>query len=148
MKKAILLMTTLTIGSLLLAQDLIPKKSNAIIITDTLSLLTYYKDISNLLYENGYGILNENRELGIISTTEKSFKNGVLKLNFLIKDNKIILRGDFKIDISLSLGSVSSVPTWSTIQYIGMKNSPSKNAWNEMIKISEAIPGEKEYLIK
>ena len=132
----------------LTAQDVVPKKCNTIIISDTLNQLQYYNAISDILFESGYGILTGDKEQGTISTTEKSFKDGVVKLNILMKDKKVVLRGDFKSDISITIGGVSTVPNWNTIEYTGGKGSPYRNAWNELLKISDQIPGRKTYTIK
>lgn len=129
------------------AQDII-KKANTVIITDSLSRDLNFKSISDLLYESGFGILRSDKETGTISTTEKEFKNGTIKLNILIKDFKITVRGDFKDNITLDLGGVSAGPSWSSIVNSGMKNSVVRNAWDEMIKFTSLIPGEKEYLIR
>jgi hypothetical protein len=132
----------------ILCQAQILKKANTISIARSGTQMECFNQVNTLLLEAGYGILNTDKELGIISTTEKSFKNGSIKLNFLIKDHKILLRGDFKDNLSLTLGGVTSGPSWNVIQNIGQKNSITQNAWNEMNKVAEAIPGEKEYLIK
>jgi hypothetical protein len=126
----------------------IPKKANTIIIADSLPKMELYAKISDLLFENGYGILSSDKELGNITTTEKSFKNGVVKLTFLIKDNRILMRGHYRDDFTLDLGGVSSGPEWAEIKYYGMKKSITMNAWDEMSKFANAIPGKKEYLMK
>jgi hypothetical protein len=129
--------------------QVIPKKANTIIVTNTLTKEQLYNSISNALFEVGYGILNGDKELGQITTTEKSFKTGVVKLNILIKDQKVLIRGDFKMSISINYGSgVTSNPSWSMIENKGMKGSAYQDSWNEMIKITDQIPGTKEYLIK
>jgi hypothetical protein len=126
----------------------IPKKANCIIITDTISQLNYYNKITDILFESGYGILNSDKASGTITTTEKAFKNGTVKLAILIKDNRVVLRGDWKDNISLDLGGVSAEPSWAIISFQGMKNSPYLNAWNEMNKVALAIGTKIEYLIK
>lgn len=148
--KTISLSLLLIISSAILtAQDvLIIKKANTIIITDSLSRDSLYNKIADLLFESGYGILNTDKVQGIITTTEKSFKNGVVKLNFLIKDQKVVLRGDYKDNLTIDLGGVSQGPSWNVINFAGQKNSINRSAWDEMYKISEQIPGKKEYVIK
>ena len=86
--------------------------------------------------------------MGTISTTEKSFKNGEIKLNILMKDGKVIIRGNFKSNINISMYGVSTAETWYTIEYTGAKGSAYRNAWNEMQKISDQIPGLKTYAVK
>jgi hypothetical protein len=125
----------------------IPKKANTIIIVDSLSQEQFYNKINDLLFESGYGILNTDKSQGTITTTEKSYKNGSIKLNILIKDSKVLLRGDFKTDLSIEIYGVTSNPSWSAIENTGGKNSAYRNAWNEMNKVAESIPGNKTYLI-
>lgn len=145
MKKALFLLFFL-IPNLIEAQ--IPKKANTIIIVDSLSQEQYYTKINDLLFESGYGILNTDKSLGTITTTEKSYKNGSVKLNILIKDSKVLLRGDFKADMSITMGGVTATASWLAIEYSGGKNSAYRNAWDEMDKVAQLIPGSKEYLIK
>lgn len=131
----------------MLTEAQIPKKANTIIIVDSLSQEQFYNKINDLLFESGYGILNTDKSQGTITTTEKSYKNGSIKLNILIKDSKVLLRGDFKTDLSIEIYGVTSNPSWSAIENTGGKNSAYRNAWDEMSKIADSIPGAKRYLI-
>jgi hypothetical protein len=124
----------------------IPKKANTIIITINGTSEEYFNKISSILLENGYGIQSSDKTIASITTSEKPFKNGAIKLVLLLKDQKVLLRGQFSVDLSLGAGNSSA--DWMEIQYLGMNNSPFKNAWNEMNVISQAIPGEKQYLVK
>lgn len=135
-------------GFSLFAQNDIQKKANTIIVTDTINRDEFYNKITIILFENGYGIFNTSKEQGIISTSEKSYKNGVIKLNILIRDKQVLIRGDFKSSISINFGGVTSEASWEVIENKGQKNSPYKNAWEEMKKLTDAISGSKEYLIK
>jgi hypothetical protein len=126
----------------------IPKKANTIIITTSSVDMQMFTKVSDLLFENGYGIQSSDEEHGNITTTEKGFKDGSLKLTFLIKANRILVRGNCRISISLNFGAASTEPDWQDIIYFGMKKSPMMLAWNEMAKITNSLPGEKEYLVK
>jgi hypothetical protein len=148
MKATLLLSVCLSISYVITAQEEIPKKANTISINDTISALNYFGKITETLLENGYGILNSDQKNGIITTTEKPFKNGSVKLNFLIRENKVMLRGDYKDNLSIDLGGVTSGPSWSEIRFIGQRNSIALNAWEELHKIALQIPGTKQYLIK
>lgn len=124
----------------------IPKNANTIIITDTLSQEQFYNKITNILFESGYGILSSDIASGTITTTPKPIKSGTVKLNILIKDKKVSIRGEFRgppIDFG---GVIADAP--SIIEYYGMKRSPAMQAWNEMNSIVTQIPGKKEYLVK
>jgi hypothetical protein len=158
MKAAVLfLFSLITIGSH--AQDdlyyqapkepaAISNKANCIIITDSLTQQDYFKKITELLFESGYGVLNSDKEIGTITTGEKAFKNGTVKLNILIKDYRVVLRGDWKDNISIELYGVTAEQSWAVITHKGMKNSPYLNAWNEMNKIAVQIGSKREYLVK
>lgn len=130
-------------ASLILGQD-IPRKTNSIVITDTLSQGQFYSKITDILFESGYGVLNTDKGLGTITTTEKPFRNGGIKLMLLIKDKRVVLRGDFKTDMGLTVSEFS----WLGIENKGAKNSVYQNAWSEMKKLADQIPGTKEYVIK
>jgi hypothetical protein len=148
MKPLLLISTILLFNSVLISGQNIPQKTNTILITDTLSQAQFYSKIIDILFESGYGILTTDKELGTITTTEKPFKNGGIKLILLAKDKRVILRGDFKTSIGISMNGVTSEPSWNVIEYKGAKNSAYLNAWSEMQKISDQIPGTKEYQIK
>jgi hypothetical protein len=130
MKPLLLIATQFLLNtSVILGQD-IPQKTNSIVITDILSQGQFYNRIAEILFESGYGVLNTDKELVTITTTEKLFKNGVIKLVLLIKDKRVIMRGDFKTDIGWSMSSVTSEPTGSVIENKGARNSLYRNAWS------------------
>lgn len=133
---------------LLQAQETAVKKANTIVISNDLSLKNNIKQVTEILFESGYGIHNSDTDAGVISTTEKSFKNGSIKLNILVRDQKITIRGDFKTNISLDIGSVTSESSWEMIENRGQKNSPYQNAWDSMNNFALLLPGEKYYEIK
>lgn len=102
-------------------------KANAIIIPIEESQEQAYKKIAQILSENGFGIASSDALLGIITTTEKDYKNGTLKLNAFVTQNKIRLSGNFTID---------ALNMTSRIDYKGMKNSAGRNAWDIMQQIA------------
>ena len=124
------------------------KKANTIIINNELAQAELFGKISDQLFENGYGILNADVENGNITTSEKAFKNGSIKLSLLIKDKRVLIRGNFKSDMTFAMYGVTAGNEWIEICYRGQKKSPAMLAWDEMAKIADAIPGNKEYLIK
>lgn len=148
MKNILIIQTILFIQFSLLSGQTIPPKANTIIITDTLTMNQYYSTITEILFESGYGIQSTDKETGTITTTEKAYKNGSIKLVILVKDNKVLLRGDFKSDLEISLYGVTSEASWSVIENIGGKKSVYQNAWSELQKFANVIPGKKEYLIR
>jgi hypothetical protein len=146
-KRRSLVAIFILLSAMSFAQDIL-KKANTVIITDTITQQMYYSKITTLLFENGYGILSTDKEQGTITTTERSFKDGSIKLNILIKDNRVIMRGDFKASLTVSVGGVSSTASWLPVMNYGAKKSAYQNAWNELLKISDQIPGVKEYQIR
>lgn len=137
--KSLFLYSFLMFGLLTNAQ--IPQKANMIIITGNESQQSCFKQVNEVLFENGYGILTSDSGTGTITTTDKSYKRGNIKFTFLIKDNEVIVRGQYST-------SFDSYAQWSDVIYKGMKGSPMLLAWEEMTKIADEIPGQKEYLIK
>lgn len=130
------------------AQEEPLKKANTIIISNDFSLQENIKHVTEMLFEAGYGIHNSDANAGAITTTEKSFKNGTIKLNILIKEKKITIRGNFKTDISVSIGAVTAEAGQRMVENIGGKNSPYRNAWDDMNKLALLLPGEKSYEIR
>lgn len=130
------------------SQD-IPKKANIVKIYDTLTVQDAWKTINSVLITNGYGIENSNKETGTILTSNKPFKNGTIKLNILVNDDYTLITGNYKSNISLDYGGgVSDGPSTYQIAYTGQKNSVAMNAWNEMKKLIDQLPGKKEYSVK
>ncbi|HNY52956.1 MAG TPA: hypothetical protein PK727_04560 [Bacteroidales bacterium] len=124
------------------------KRANIIIVSNDFEIMENARQLTEKLFELGYGVQNTDLSTGIISTTAKPFKNGEIKLNILVRDNKILIRGDFTTNISVHIGSVTSEQSWAVIENRGQKNSPYYNAWNEMNKLALLLPGEKSYEIK
>lgn len=127
-------------------EDIIPKKSNTIMIDNDLVKTQNLTALDEILFNNGFGIHNKNNDSGSITTTEKPFKHGVIKLMILVKDNKVLIKGQYNINISYTVYGVTSETDWQPVQYLGTKKSPSMKAWDEIAKVAEAIPGSKKYL--
>jgi len=123
----------------------LPKKANTIIITDTLSQQQFYNTITEILFESGYGLLSSDKTQGTITTSDKAIKTGTVNISFLIKNNRVIMRGNFRGPGALSPGGID-FSDLSIIEYKGMNGSIAKNAWDEMKKIADQIPGQKKYL--
>jgi hypothetical protein len=148
MKNVSLLVILLLFSCLSQAQESIQKKTNTIIIYDTIPGRNIWSELTGILVENGYGILSADKETGTVTTTERAFESGSLKINILVRDNKITMRGDYKTDLSVTMYGVTTSSTWTQITYAGQRNSINMNAWNEFYKLSQQIPGKKEYLVR
>jgi hypothetical protein len=144
MKKFIILIC-LSISALVSAQE-ITKNANTIVITDTICQKNYYSQVNEILFTSGYGIHSADKNSGTITTTPKPIRSGTVKLNILVSDNKVLIRGEFK-SVTLNIGGVID-DSPMIIENYGMKRSPLMMAWNEMNNIAIQIPGKKEYLIK
>jgi hypothetical protein len=121
------------------------EKNNTIIVSNDLELQENIKQVTEMLFELGYGIHSSDVKTGIITTTEKPYKNGSVKLNILVRAGKISIRGYFSMNVSINIGSVTSDLGWTMIENRGQKNSPIFNAWSEMNKLALLLPGEKTY---
>lgn len=111
------------------------KKDSKIIVkvSDTVGLL---KKISAVFYEKGYTL--DNKDEMFVSTKEKTIKAGfptVVKLRAFIKDGSITFSGEYKIDMNF----MGQPPSWDNITFIGMKNSVTKLAWEEMDGIAKQL---------
>jgi hypothetical protein len=126
---------------------IIPRNANTVIIYQGDNKITFDQTLK-LLFDNGYSVLAINKETGIISTEEKTFINGIIKLNLMIGDSLIILRGSFKSDLSIEVSGVKAENTWEIISYRGQRKSIARNAWDEIMKIASAFPGDKKYLMR
>lgn len=135
-------------ASLLSAQEIL-KGANAIIITGDFLKDDKLSETTSLLLELGIRIEKEDKEHGSITTSPRSFKNGSVSELILIKDNQVIIRGQWSSNILVSIyGATSNPNEISEITYGGQRGSPKRNAWNEMSALADRITGEKSYVIK
>jgi|WetSurSiteA1Bulk_404760.scaffolds.fasta_scaffold07298_7 hypothetical protein len=148
MKYITVILIFLSINCNAYSQESIQKKTNTIIIYDTIPGHNIWSELTGILVENGYGILSADKETGTVTTTERAFESGSLKINILVRDNRITMRGDYRTDLSVTMYGVTSSSTWTQITYAGQRNSINMSAWNEFYKLSQQIPGTREYLVK
>jgi hypothetical protein len=141
--KAVLVLVFLCL--VVAAQD-IPKHANLISINTGLSNENAYSKLILILFTNGYGTEHADRQSGTITTSDKSTSFGSVKLIAIIADSIVILRGSFKGPVLLDGNTMLTDP--SEIQFFGMGRSMMKKAWDEMFKIAQQLPGEKNYLVK
>ena len=137
MRRLSILIITLSLCLNIFGQD-IPKRANTIMVeaADTITMTS----ITKLLVEHGYGIQHSDKDAGVITTTSRSVKRaGETKLIISLNNNKATVRGTYH-STSIAIGNVID-DSWQTIDYRGLKGSPSMEAWNEMFKIANAIGG-------
>lgn len=145
------LISTLFINSLNAQSGvvIIPPNANTIVITDTLSAPAKFNQVTTILFENGVGILNSDRETGTILTTPTAFKNGTITLTFLVSGNKVTARGQWTWNITVGLDGVTRDPDpRGAISCGGQRNSARRNAWDAFYKIVSQIPGDREYYVR
>lgn len=134
--------------SLLPAQD-ITKGANAIVITGDFLKEDKFTEITTLLLESGIKIDRSDKETGSITTSLKSFKNGSIAYIIFVRDNSVVVRGEWSSNIIVSMYGVTSNPNEiQEITYGGQKGSPKRNAWETFRSVADQIPGDKNYVVK
>lgn len=127
----------------------IPKNTNAITITGDFTRSEKIDQIADTFLDSGVIIASIDRELGSITTSPKSFKNGTVTLHVVVRDGKVTIRGNWQSDVVVSLYGVTSNPNdIQPVSYGGMQGSPKRNAWDAFHSIVEKIPGDKEYVVE
>jgi hypothetical protein len=105
------------------------KKASTIVIQTNDGQSDAMQKLVTILTSQGYGIHTADKELGILTTTEKGFKAGATSLNIQVKDSQVTLRGSLLIP-----GISSPLP----IEYKGAKSSPAMRGWLEMENVAKA----------
>lgn len=149
MKKVMVMFIALLQCVFISAQVVIPKDANTVVITDTLSAPAKFNQVTTILFENGVGILQSDRETGTILTAPVAFKNGTITLTFLMADNKVTVRGQWTWNMTVTLNGVSQTPDpMGDINYGGQRGSAKRNSWEAFYKIVSLIPGSREYFVR
>jgi hypothetical protein len=131
----VLLLSVLTAtGKQVKAQSIeIPERANLIKVIGTKADL--FNFVAQTLSLEGYPIIQAEEAAGIISTGEKSFIPGDIKLSVTVMDSTVYVRG------SARLGSGSS----SEISNQGMKGSPARKWWDEMNRVALLLGSDPSY---
>jgi hypothetical protein len=93
--------------------------------------------IKSALFENGYTV--ESQDDSFIASTEKSIDGCSVKIRTLLKSDHIVITGQVANDVTISLGGVKAERTFSQVYYGGMKGSPLRIAWNEVVRFAKMI---------
>jgi hypothetical protein len=109
----------------------IPKGTNAIEIVTGLSSDDNYIMAGQFLVENGFTIAQKDKEFGYLTTeSRKATKlNYSYRYKLVIKAEKVIMAGEFVP------GMLSG-----KIENKGMKGSPNRIGFEEMVRLAEKIP--------
>jgi hypothetical protein len=121
------------------------KGDNTVIITTDLSEDEALKLMVQILSTEGYSITNVDKEMYIISTSERktSKGNGSMKVNALITKKEkttIILTGLVTMNMSLYSYGVEHKNSWYRIEHKGAKGSVLRISWNDLTKLAIKFP--------
>lgn len=117
------------------------KRNNTIIIETTDDPQAAMRKIVSILSDQGYGIQTVDKDLGILTTTNKGFVHGTMTLNLSIRPDsvtRIVIRGTVDSPEFSVIGGLTG--TAFNLEYRGMKGSPMMNAWEDMEKVAKAYP--------
>jgi hypothetical protein len=111
------------------------KKDSKIIVTlvDTSGL---FEKVAKVLLENDYDLETKDRESGFITTKDKDLKKYAFKnkIRVQIKDSCLILTAKERAAFKSIMGD-----TYMDVSFIGAKNSPMREAWNDMDSIAKQL---------
>lgn len=112
----------------------IPPKTNQIELLTELSFEENFTLVGKILVENDFELDQVQKEFGYITTIPKKHARADLTMKFkaVVKPGKVIMSGEFLMPV---LGE-----SYSKIQNKGMKGSPLKVTFEELVKIADKIP--------
>lgn len=111
------------------------KKASKIIVLVKDSANTLLDKVTKTLFDHGYTVDNKDEKLKLISTKERSSKkyNTLTRIRVSINDTAVVIVGDIALGFDVGLfGTRDLQPSYSEIYYGGAKNSPLREAWNEL----------------
>jgi hypothetical protein len=125
-----------------IAIEQIPLKTNRIELETGLSFEDNFQVVGKIFVENDLEIDKLQKEFGYITTTPKANSKGAIvsKYKAIIKPEKVVLSGEF--NLAQFVGN-----DFSQIQNKGMKGSPAKISFEEMVKLVNQIPHTKATFI-
>jgi hypothetical protein len=111
------------------------KKDSKIIVTpvDTSGL---FDKVVKALLENDYDLETKDREAGFITTKDKDLKKYAFKnkIRVQLKDSCLVFTAKERAGFQSILGD-----TYMDVSFIGAKNSPMREAWNDMDSIAKQL---------
>lgn len=128
-----------------------PKKTNKIIVTNSLKSEENYLHVGKILVQNGYGLKTSNKDFGLFETAPRQMnrKKGWTGIfNIVVADSLITVSGQFCVPISMSFGSgVRSEPSYSEIKYMG-KGLFDNSGFYEMLDLAKKFGNNIKYEIQ
>ena len=114
-----------------------PKKTWKILIKNSNNKEVNYQLIGQVLIDNDFSIEKKDLDYLTIETKPKltSAETSIFYLNFIAKDNLIILTGMGKSRININLAGIED--EYSKIKNIGMRGSIAKDQFNSMINCAK-----------
>lgn len=121
------------------------KKANVILLRANDSAAVAFKKIESSLLAAGYGIDKKDRDALFLSTPAKSLDGKVfLKLRLVVTPENqgcvVAMRGVYSWVTATTLMAHlenRELP----VEFIGGENSPTKKAWQEIVRIAQSYPG-------
>jgi hypothetical protein len=120
----------------------VPKKVTKIILTTDQNQESNFDYMMNTLLDNGYTIEKRDSEYGTIKTDPQPLSgqnNCNYFFNIRVKDNQIIISGQYIFNAAISYGVVTSTPSWDNIINIGMNGSVNKITFIHMYEFAQSL---------
>lgn len=126
-----------------------PKGTNKIIVTTDFDTQANFNNTVNALLEANYEPTELNKEIFIIKTALKATGKVASDHYFFIRcrDNEIIITGQFRLGISVSLYGVKTEQTFEPIENKGMNGSILKENFNSMAAFARLLNGKITYVV-
>lgn len=137
-----ILFITATANAQTAAKENPPKKANKIIVLVKDSANTLLDRVTRVLFDHGYTIDTKDEKLKLLSTKERSSKkySTLTKIRASINDTALVLASEIALGFSVDfLGARDLQPSYSAVYYGGSKNSPLREAWNELDAIARML---------
>ncbi len=112
---------------------------NTVIIRTTDHHDVAYRKIGQLLVNNGFNLMNSDRDLGSITTDNKYI--GIMSAQWLMKASIIITGEDNATIFITGQSNRSPENPWRRIENKGIKGSINQVGWNELYSVAQQYDG-------
>ena len=122
------------------------KKANTIIIHTTDSTGTAYKKLAGVLFNAGYTLDRNDRELGFLNTKARPAANKAAMQTLRASIIKTPEGADILLKGAYATPGLAAISPWlmsgdTETEYRGMKTSIVMSCWNELEKVAALYPG-------
>lgn len=125
--------------------DSIPKMTEKIKVTNSLTADENFMKVSEVIMDNDYTFSSRDKELKLVTTEMKPLKYGSIKLSFRCQDSTVTVTGVLLSGITVELYGVRSEDNPEKVVKRGMKKSIYGYVFSEMNRMAKLIPGEVTY---